>query len=124
MCAARRWDHAPLAGEHRSQERLKRGLPSSHAWDAVHDELGDSLGSPAKQAQRVEQLRRELALLRLVEPRKRSGLRQADVAERMGVSKARVSHLEHGAVATIDLLARYPEAIGAPQSLLPDGSQR
>lgn len=32
--------------------------------------------------------------------------------ERMGVSKARVSHIEHGAVATIELLARYLDAIG------------
>lgn len=33
---------------------------------------------------------------RLVEQRKRAGLRQIDVAERMGVSKARVSHIENG----------------------------
>jgi len=43
----------------------------------------------------------------LVEQRKRAVLSQVDVAERMGVSKARVSHIEHGVVATIDLLARY-----------------
>ena len=48
-----------------------------HTWDAVRDELGDSLGSPVEQAQRVEQLRRELALLRLVELRTRpAGQRQ------------------------------------------------
>lgn len=39
-------------------------------------------------------------------------MRQVDVAERMGVSKARVSHIEHGAVATIELLARYLDAVG------------
>ncbi|MGH3931461.1 MAG: hypothetical protein ACRDTF_15995 [Pseudonocardiaceae bacterium] len=63
-----------------------------HTWDAVRDELGDSLGSPVEQAQRVEQLRRELALLRLVELRKRAGLRQADVAERMGVQGSGQPH--------------------------------
>ncbi|MGH3612305.1 MAG: helix-turn-helix domain-containing protein [Pseudonocardia sp.] len=83
-----------------------------HTWDEVRDELSDALGSSAERAQRVDQLRRELALQRLVELRKRAGLRQVDVAERMGVSKARVSHIEHGAVATIDLLARYLDAIG------------
>jgi transcriptional regulator with XRE-family HTH domain len=54
-------------------------------------------------------------LRRLVEQRKRAkraGLRQVDVAERMGVSKARVSHIERGSVATMELLARYLEAIG------------
>jgi len=83
-----------------------------HTWDEVIAELGEVLGSTEERAQRVEQLRRGLALRRLVEQRKRAGLRQVDVAERMGVSKARVSHIEHGAVATIELLARYLEAIG------------
>lgn len=83
-----------------------------HTWDEVSAELGDVLGSAEERAKRVEQLRRGLALRRLVEQRKRAGLRQVDVAERMGVSKARVSHIEHGAVATIELLARYLDAIG------------
>ena len=83
-----------------------------HTWDEVRDELADALGSSEERVQRVDQLRRELALQRLVELRKRAGLRKVDVAERMGVSKARVSHIEHGAVATIDLLARYLDAIG------------
>ncbi len=67
-----------------------------HTWDKVGAELGDVLGSTEERAQRVEQLRRGLVLRRLVEQRKRAGLRQVDVAERMGVSKARVSHIEHG----------------------------
>lgn len=83
-----------------------------HTWDEVSAELGDVLGSVEERAERVEQLRRGLVLRRLVEQRKRAGLRQIDVAERMGVSKARVSHIEHGAVATIELLARYLDAIG------------
>ncbi|HXT44885.1 MAG TPA: helix-turn-helix transcriptional regulator [Pseudonocardiaceae bacterium] len=83
-----------------------------HTWDEVSAELSDVLGSAEERAERVEQLRRGLALRRLVELRKRAGLRQIDVAERMGVSKARVSHIEHGAVATIELLARYLDAIG------------
>lgn len=83
-----------------------------HGWEDVRDELADVLGSPEAQARRVEQLRREPSVAKLVELRKRAGLRQVDVAERMGVSKARVSHIEHGAVATVDLLARYLDAIG------------
>jgi len=83
-----------------------------HTWDEVSAELGDVLGSAEERAQRVEQLRRGLALRRLVEQRKRAGLRQVNVAERMGVSKARVSHIEHGAVATIELLAHYERLCG------------
>lgn len=83
-----------------------------HTWETVRDELGDALGSAEEQTRRRDQLRRELTVQRLVELRKRAGLRQVDVAERMGVSKARISHIEHGAVATVDLLARYLDAIG------------
>lgn len=54
-----------------------------HTWDEVGAELGDVFGSAEERAQRVEQLRRELALRRLVEQRKRAGLRQVDLAERI-----------------------------------------
>ena len=67
-----------------------------HTWDEVRDELADALGSSEERVQRVDQLRRELALQRLVELCKRAGLRQVDVAERMGVSKARVARSVRG----------------------------
>ncbi|MEZ5090178.1 MAG: helix-turn-helix transcriptional regulator [Micropruina sp.] len=40
------------------------------------------------------------------------GLTQADVAERMGVTKSRVSQIERGEVSTVDVIARYVQAIG------------
>lgn len=84
-----------------------------HDWTDVRDELADAIGTREERELRVAQLRRRTdAVRRLVEQRKRAGLRQVDVAERMGVSKARVSHIENGAVSTIDLLARYLDAIG------------
>lgn len=98
-----------------------------HTWDEVSAELSEALGSAEDRAARVEQLRRELVLARLVEHRKRVGLRQVDVAKRMGVSKARVSHIEHGAVATIELLARYLDAIGGRLEItaaFDDGAER
>jgi predicted XRE-type DNA-binding protein len=108
VCASRGARRASI----RAVDQGGRVVTEWHIWDEVSAELGDALGSAEERAQRVEQLRRELVLRRLVEQRKRAGLRQVDVAERMGVSKARVSHIEHGAVATIDLLARYLDAIG------------
>ncbi|MGH3830715.1 MAG: hypothetical protein ACRDRS_09740 [Pseudonocardiaceae bacterium] len=51
-----------------------------HTWDEVSAELGDVLGSTEERVRRVEQLRRGLVLRRLVEQRKRAGLRQVDVA--------------------------------------------
>nr|WP_145488266.1 MULTISPECIES: helix-turn-helix transcriptional regulator [Streptomyces] len=49
---------------------------------------------------------------RLVEMRRERGLTQAQVAERMGVSKGRVSQIESGQVAGTEVVARYVEALG------------
>jgi DNA-binding XRE family transcriptional regulator len=43
---------------------------------------------------------------RLAERRKALGLTQADVAERMSVTKSRVSQIERGEVSTIEAVAR------------------
>jgi DNA-binding XRE family transcriptional regulator len=48
---------------------------------------------------------------RLAERRKALGLTQAQVAERMGVTKSRVSQIERGEVSTIDAEARYVQAV-------------
>jgi DNA-binding XRE family transcriptional regulator len=51
---------------------------------------------------------------RLAERRKALGLAQAQAqaAERMGVTKSRVSQIERGEVSTIDAVARYVQAVG------------
>ena len=49
---------------------------------------------------------------RLAERRKAEGLTQAQAAERMGVTKSRVSQIERGEVSTIEAVARYVQAIG------------
>jgi DNA-binding XRE family transcriptional regulator len=49
---------------------------------------------------------------RLVEMREERGLTQAQVAERMGVSKGRVSQIESGQVSGTEVMTRYVEALG------------
>ncbi|MBT2228435.1 helix-turn-helix domain-containing protein [Nonomuraea sp. NEAU-A123] len=49
---------------------------------------------------------------RLAKHRKAEGLTQSDVAERMGVTKSRVSQIERGEVSTIETIARYVQALG------------
>jgi DNA-binding XRE family transcriptional regulator len=49
---------------------------------------------------------------RLAERRKALGLSQTDVADRMGVTKSRVSQIERGEVSTIEAVARYVQALG------------
>jgi len=52
--------------------------------------------------------------------RKRRGLTQEQVADRMGVSTARVSQIEAGDVSTQDVLARYIAALGGTLKLIAD----
>jgi DNA-binding XRE family transcriptional regulator len=49
---------------------------------------------------------------RLAERRKNLGLTQAEVADRMGVTKSRVSQIERGEVSTVEAIARYVQALG------------
>ncbi|WP_106396440.1 helix-turn-helix domain-containing protein [Actinocorallia populi] len=49
---------------------------------------------------------------RLAERRTSLGLTQSEVAERMGVTKGRVSQIERGEVSTVDAIARYVQALG------------
>ncbi|TDC59506.1 XRE family transcriptional regulator [Actinomadura sp. GC306] len=49
---------------------------------------------------------------RLAERRKAIGLSQSEVADRMGVTKSRVSQIERGEVSTVDTIARYVRALG------------
>lgn len=49
---------------------------------------------------------------RLAEIRRTRGLTQQQVAERMGVTKGRVSQIEQGKISGQDVLARYAAAIG------------
>ncbi|MEU6204041.1 helix-turn-helix transcriptional regulator [Micromonospora musae] len=57
---------------------------------------------------------------RLADLRKRRGLTQEQVADRMNVSTARISQIESGAVSTQDVLNRYIEALGGTLKLIAD----
>jgi transcriptional regulator with XRE-family HTH domain len=49
---------------------------------------------------------------RLAEVRHARGLTQQQVADRMGVTKGRVSQIEKGKISGQDVLARYAAALG------------
>jgi DNA-binding XRE family transcriptional regulator len=49
---------------------------------------------------------------RLAEVRRSRGMTQQEVADRMGVTKGRVSQIEQGRVSGQDVVARYAEALG------------
>ena len=60
----------------------------------------------------AERLLAETRAWRLAEMRQERGFTQAQVAERMGLSKGRVSQIESGQVSGTDVVARYIEALG------------
>ncbi len=68
-------------------------------------------GEEALQAGK-EELLAEVLGHRLAEVRKSRGLTQQQVANRMGVTKGRVSQIEHGKVSGQDVLARFAAALG------------
>lgn len=49
---------------------------------------------------------------RLAEIRRSRGMTQQDIAQRMGVTKGRVSQIEQGKISGQDVLARYATALG------------
>ena len=55
---------------------------------------------------------------RLAEMRKRRGLTQRQVAQAMGVTVGRVSRIENGELAGIDVLDRYVSALGGEPQLV------
>jgi DNA-binding XRE family transcriptional regulator len=59
-----------------------------------------------------QELLAELLGHRLAEVRRARGLTQQQVAERMGVTKGRVSQIEQGKISGQDVLARFAAALG------------
>jgi DNA-binding XRE family transcriptional regulator len=78
-------------------------------------ELDPDWDSPERVAARErsrEQMRAEQRGHQLAELRKHCGLTQAQLAELMGVSQARVSQIEHGKITSMDMLRSYITALG------------
>ena len=75
----------------------------------------------------MERLRAEQRAFRLAEMRRRIGLTQVEVAERMGISQGRVSAIEHAKDGAIELRtsAVYVEALGGRLEIVADfGDER
>lgn len=86
-------------------EDTKRRIREIHPdWD-----------SPERVAARErsrEELRAGQRGSQLAQLRKNAGMTQAQVAETMGVSQARVSQIEHGKITEMDAVRAYVEALG------------
>lgn len=71
-------------------------------------------GNPSLECAVQDKLDRTRLIRCLIEMRAKSGLSQANVAERVGCSQSRISRLEHGSDADISIgeLVAYVRAVG------------
>ncbi|GGK70886.1 hypothetical protein Sme01_27270 [Sphaerisporangium melleum] len=93
-------------------------------WSDLEQELHEAGVSPSVIEEGAKKLLAEARGHQLAEARRQLGLRQKDVATIMGVSIARVSQIEHGEVTSLEVLARYVEALGARLDLVVDFGDR
>ena len=81
-------------------------------WTDVRSGIVQGLGGEAVVAEAHRRHQACIDAHRLAERRTSLGLTQTEVAERMGVSKSRVSQIERGQVSTVDEVARYVQRSG------------
>ncbi len=87
-------------------------MGSHVAWNDIRAEhVARAGGETAVEAGKREMLAEVLGH-RLAEVRRARGLTQQQVADRMGVTKGRVSQIERGRISGHDVLTRYANALG------------
>jgi DNA-binding XRE family transcriptional regulator len=89
-----------------------RGVKGYTRWQDVRAEFVERAGGEEAVAAGKQELLAAVLGHRLAEIRRSRGLSQAQVAERMGVTKGRVSQIEQGKVSGQDVVARYAAALG------------
>ncbi|MFP5070161.1 helix-turn-helix domain-containing protein [Pseudonocardia nantongensis] len=86
---------------------------SSHvAWRDIRADHVERAGGDAAVDAGKRQMLAETVGYRLAEVRRARGLTQQQVADRMDITKGRVSQIECGKVSGQDVLARYAAALG------------
>lgn len=81
-------------------------------WKDIRAQHVERAGGEAAVAEGKLELLSEVLGHRLAEIRRARGLTQEQVAERMGVTKGRVSQIEQGKISGQEVLVRYAAALG------------
>lgn len=81
-------------------------------WGDIRAEQVARAGGEEAVAAGKQELLNEFVGHRLAEVRRARGLTQQQIAERMGVTKGRVSQIEQGQISGQDVLARFAAALG------------
>jgi DNA-binding XRE family transcriptional regulator len=83
-------------------------------WEDLERELHTAGVSPTEIEADARHLLAQARGHQLAETRKQLSLGQMQIAATIGVSVARVSQIEHGEVTSLEVIARYVEALGGP----------
>jgi DNA-binding XRE family transcriptional regulator len=78
----------------------------------------ERVGGLEEAERRRKALMARQSVQRLAEERKQRGLTQAQLAQTVGVTPARVSQIERGELSTIEAIARYVQALGGRLDLV------
>lgn len=81
-------------------------------WQDIRAEHVERAGGENAVRAGKEELPAVVTGRRLAELRRARGLTQQDVADRMGVTKGRVSQIERGRISGQEVLARFATALG------------
>jgi DNA-binding XRE family transcriptional regulator len=81
-------------------------------WQDIRAEHVERAGGEEAVKARKQRLLAQVQGHRLAEIRRSRGLTQQELADRMGVTKGRISQIEQGKISGQDVLARYAEALG------------
>jgi DNA-binding XRE family transcriptional regulator len=81
-------------------------------WTDIRGEHVQRAGGEEAVEAGKQELLAEIVGHRLAEIRRARGLTQQQVAERMGITKGRVSQIEQGKISGQDVLARFAAALG------------
>ena len=95
------------------------------SWQEVRAKRGADDDRVIRVAQERDALMARQTAFALGEARRRRAVTQREVAERMGVSQARVSAIENGRNAEIDTIRSYVAALGGVVEIVADfGTER
>lgn len=82
------------------------------SWNDIRAEHVERAGGEAAVDAGKRELLAEVIGHRLAEVRRARGMTQQQVADKMGVTKGRVSQIEQGKISGQDVLARFAAALG------------
>ena len=82
------------------------------AWNEIRTEHVERAGGEAAMEAGKREMLAEVIGHRLAEVRRARGMTQQQVADRMGVTKGRVSQIKQGKVSGQDVLVRFAAALG------------